>query len=125
MQVLLVVLLVLLLGCARSQPVTLARLPAPIMIEATRNYLPTVMTGLPSNPAYTIYEGSRWECPYQADVDNYACCLAQQISAMSPWKYCVVTDTAFQPFAFIELGANAQIPWPDGKQADVFRRVSP
>ncbi len=107
--------LIALIGCAsQPQTITYSKLDRSFQLEATRNFLPTVASV--KHPAYTVYEGSKWNCAYKTKEGDSVCCL-DQYSTMSPWKYCLLVDDQYSAFAFVELGDGSLMPWPEGKQS--------
>lgn len=105
---------------AMTTKTTTTKVEEPFTIQATRNYLPRDVN---IQPAYTIYEGTKWECKYRIDNGDYACCNVEQFSSASPWKYCLIVDADYKAYGFIELGVDKYIKWSEGKQP-IFRRVS-
>jgi hypothetical protein len=99
-----------------EKPVT--TLEKPVTLEATRNYLPPDVAG---QPAYTIYEGSKWDCKVRTEKGDYVCCSREAFSTMSPWKYCLIVDNEYKAYGFFELGSNEYTTWSEGKQA-LFRK---
>lgn len=127
MWMVLLALLVVLPGCmgaiyaALSDPADLVRLPEPILVEATRNFLPSFKVEYTAS--YTIYDRSKWQCDYRVNTTGYGCCNTDPVGTRD-WKYCVVTDENLNPFGFLELGRNVTFTWSNGKQVDLFRRVA-
>lgn len=116
-----IVMPLIVIGCVSvsTERVTYTNLDKPYFIEATRNYLPKDVS---MQPAYTIYEGSKWECKYKTEKGDSICCYKEAYSAMSPWKYCLIVDGNENGFAFIELGINEFLKWSEGKQP-LFKRI--
>ncbi len=104
-------------GCATTATIT--KIDTPVALEATRNYLPPDVMG---QPAYTIYEGSKWDCNYKTEKNDYVCCSREPFSTMSPWKYCLITDSEYNPYGYFELGAGQYKAWSTGKQ-QLFKRL--
>ncbi len=104
---------VIVTGCASTGKIAYTKLDKPYMLEATRNYLPKDVS---IQPAYTIYEGSKWECLYKTEKGDSVCCTKEPYSSMSPWKYCLIVDDNYNAFAFIELGNSQYRNWSEGKQ---------
>jgi len=121
----LIVLTALLVGCAEmmtdavTTKATTTRLKEPFQIQATRNYLPK---DVGMQPAYTIYEGTKWDCGQRIGSGDYVCCSVEQFSSSSPWRYCLVVDTDYRAYGFMELGADKYRAWSEGKQP-IFERV--
>ena len=110
--------LFLLIGCVSTIPTNKTnKMDNPFIIKSIKNYLPRDVS---IQPAYTIYEGDKWECKYKTDNDDYVCC-AENFSTMSPWKYCLLVDKDYNAFAFYELGMNRSHEWSEGKQP-IFKK---
>ncbi len=73
-------------------------------------------------PAYAIKEGSKWECKYKTETQDYVCCRHEPISTWSPWKYCLILDGEYNAFGFYELGADQSTKWSKGKQ-QLFKKI--
>lgn len=117
MKTIFVCIVCLSIGCASTAAVT--KLDTPISLEATKNYLPPDVMG---QPAYTIYEGSKWDCKYKTESNDNVCCTREPFSTMSPWKYCLILDGEFKAFGFFELGSNQYRTWSTGKQ-EIFKKI--
>lgn len=109
-KILLLSALVVLAGCAEN--LSYIKIDKPYIIEATRNYLPKDVA---VQPAYTIYEGSKWVCNYKTEVGDSICCL-ESFGNMVPWKYCLLVDENQNSFGFFELGLSKGLRWSEGKQ---------
>jgi len=110
----------LLSACAFPEKIQYSKLPQPYSIIATRNYLPQDVKMVAS---YTIYENSKWICNYQTAQGASICCLSENFSTMSPWKYCLLVDHEENGFGFAELGTGDILKWSEGKQ-QLFRKIS-
>jgi len=108
----LIVIVFILLGCVALEHISYTKLDKPFHVEATRNYLPEDVA---LQPAYTIYEGSKWTCDYKTQEGDSVCCL-DSFGSGSPWKYCLLVDEKQNAFAFVELGVNKFLKWSEGKQ---------
>jgi hypothetical protein len=112
-------IMIITFGCVTTEKITYTKLDKPYIVEATRNYLPKDVS---MQPAYTIYEGSKWECRYKTEKGDSVCCFHEPYSSMSPWKYCLIVDKNQNGFAFIELGSNEFLNWSEGKQP-LFKKI--
>lgn len=109
------ILIFLLAGCVANTVSTIstAKIDPQLNLEAKINHLPG---GVGNQPAYTIYEGSKWDCNYKTENNDYVCCSREPFSSASPWKYCLLVDQNYNAFAYFELGMNSYRNWPEGKQ---------
>ncbi|HEY4674130.1 MAG TPA: hypothetical protein VIH03_08190 [Nitrososphaerales archaeon] len=108
----------LLLGCAGLEKTTYTKLEQAFVLESIRNYLPKDVS---IQPAYTIYEGSKWACNYKTGTGDAICCR-DTINYMGEWNYCLLVDEQQNGFAFIELGTSEFKRWSEGRQP-LFRKV--
>lgn len=106
--------LLLFAGCASmfGENISYIKTDKPYTIEATRNYLPKDVA---MQPAYTIYEGSKWACSNKTEAGDFICCL-DSFGTMSQWKYCLLVDESLNGFGFFELGLSKGRRWSEGKQ---------
>lgn len=109
-------------GCASLgvMTTTTIKLDNPVALEATKNYLPPDVM---EQPAYTIYEGSKWDCKYTTENHDYVCCSREPFSTMSPWKYCLILDSEYRAFGYFELGSSQYKAWSTGKQ-QLFKKIA-
>lgn len=105
-------------GCAGMEKTTYSKFEQPFAVEAVRNYLPKDVS---IQPAYTIYEGSKWACNYKTAAADAICCRDTTIY-IGNWKYCLLVDNQQNGFAFIELGTGEFKRWSEGKQS-LFKKV--
>lgn len=108
------------IGCSSTSTVKkLDKLDSPVVLEAIQNFQPP---GVMGRPEYTIYDGSKWDCPYKTDKGDYVCCTREPFSTMSPWKYCLIVDNEYRPFGFFELGSGTHTIW-SGDKYILFKRI--
>lgn len=110
------ILIFLLAGCVAStstvNTISTTKIDTQLNLEAKINHLPGGGVG----PAYTIYKGSKWDCTYKTEKNDYVCCSREPFSSTSPWEYCLLVDQNYSAFAYFELGMNGYRNWPEGKQ---------
>lgn len=121
MKKLLLISLIFFISCGpQAYKKSLINLDSPILLQATRNYLPR---DVETQPSYTIYEKSEWDCKYKNEEGDYVCCNKRSIlDYLSRWKYCLLVDNDYKAFAFIEPGTGEHNLWSEGKQ-QLFQKV--
>lgn len=107
-------------ACTLPEKIQYSSITQPYDVIATRNYLPQDVKMVAS---YTIYENSKWNCKNQTSQGDSICCMSENFSSMSPWKYCLLIDQKGNGFGFAELGTGDIVKWSEGKQP-LFRKIT-